>query len=62
MEILILLVFVSLMLLAAALLSFGYSIRQGDHEQAERLSLLPLDSDEAPVAAAPELPSDKETR
>ncbi len=52
MEILILLVFISLILLAGTLLLFAYSIKQGDHEQADRLSLLPLDSDEKPSSLA----------
>ncbi len=51
MDILILLVFVSLTLLAAGLVSFGYSIKLGDHEQAERMSLMPLDSDERPQSS-----------
>ena len=46
MEILVLLAFVSLVLLGFALLCFGYSMRAGDHEQSERLSLMPLENDE----------------
>lgn len=45
MEILILQVFVSLMLVVGSLLLFGHSMRQRDHEHADRLSLLPLADD-----------------
>jgi len=43
MEVLLLLVFVSLTLAVGAVLCFGYSVKQGDAEQAERLSLMPLE-------------------
>lgn len=46
MEIVLALVFVCLVFVAGALLAFGYSVRHGDHEQAERLSLMPLENDE----------------
>ncbi len=45
MAVLILQIFVSLMLVVGSLLLFGYSVRQRDHEHAERLSLLPLAED-----------------
>ncbi len=46
MEIVLGLVFVCLVLVAGALLAVGYSIHAGDHEQAERMSLMPLEGDE----------------
>jgi len=46
MEIIIGLVFICLVLVAGALLAFGYSIHSGDHEQAERMSLMPLETDD----------------
>jgi len=46
MEILLGLVFICLVLVAGALLAFGYSVHCGDHEQAERMSLMPLDEGE----------------
>lgn len=42
MDVLIVLVFVSLVLVAAALLLFAVSLRQRDFEHSERLALLPL--------------------
>lgn len=48
MNVLILQVFVSLMLVLGAVLLLAYSIRYGDHEHADRLSLLPLDDEENP--------------
>lgn len=45
MNVLALQVFVSLMLVAGALIALLYSVKQGDHEHAERLSLLPLEDD-----------------
>jgi hypothetical protein len=44
-EVVILQVFVSLVLVAGAVLLFAYSIRQRDHEHADRLSLLPTERD-----------------
>ena len=38
-------VFVSLMLVAGSLLLFVHSVRQRDHEHADRLSLAPLEDD-----------------
>lgn len=49
MNALVLQVFVSLMLVAGGLLLFIYSVRHGDHEHADRLSLLPIEDDEAPA-------------
>ena len=43
MEVLILQVFVSLVLVAGSVVLFAYSMRQRDHEHADRLSLLPLE-------------------
>ena len=51
MEVLILQVFVSLMLVVGALVLFGFSMRQRDHEHADRLSLLPMAKDDARPAA-----------
>lgn len=47
MEVLIVLVFVSLVLASAAVVLFIMRIRGGDFEHSERLSLLPLDDDGA---------------
>ena len=41
-------IFISLVLVAAALLALAWSVRQGDHEHSERLSLLPLEDDGPP--------------
>jgi hypothetical protein len=46
-EVLILQVFVSLLLVAGSLLLFSYSMRQRDHEHADRLSLLAIERDDA---------------
>jgi nitrogen fixation-related uncharacterized protein len=43
--VLILLVFMSLVFVAAALGLFAWTIRQRTHEHADRLSLLPLDTE-----------------
>jgi len=48
MNVIPLLVFLSLTLVCLALLLFFYSVKQGDHEHADRLSLLPLEEDEMP--------------
>ena len=47
MEVLILQVFVSLMLVLGSLVLFGHSMRNRDHEHADRLSLLPMAADDA---------------
>ncbi len=49
MDVLILQVFVSLMLVVGSLVLFGVSMRQKEHEHADRLSLLPMADDDAPV-------------
>lgn len=48
MNVIPLLVFLSLALVCLSLVFFFYSVRQGDHEHADRLSLLPLEEDEMP--------------
>jgi len=59
MEILILQVFVSLILAASGVLLFLWSHKQGDPEHAERLSLIPMEHDEAtsPAKVAPPAPT-----
>jgi hypothetical protein len=47
-EVIIVLVFISLVLVAGALLFLAVRIRGGDFEHGDRLSLLPLEGDEAP--------------
>ena len=47
MDVLILQVFVSLMLVIGSLLLFLYSVRQRDHEHADRLALFPIALDDA---------------
>jgi hypothetical protein len=49
-DVLILQVFVSLMLVVGSLVLFGFSMRQRDHEHADRLSLLPMAADDAQPA------------
>ncbi|MBS2032461.1 MAG: cytochrome oxidase [Deltaproteobacteria bacterium] len=44
-----LMVFVSLMLVCGSLILFGYSVRHRDHQQAERLALLPFADEETPT-------------
>ena len=46
MEILILTLFISLVLAAAGVGLFIWSVNQGTHEHAERLALLPLEPDD----------------
>jgi hypothetical protein len=48
MDVLILTLFVSLMLVAAAVLFLVLRVRGGDFEQGDRLSLLPLEEDAGP--------------
>ncbi len=48
MDILIVQVFVSLLLVVSGVVLLAYSLKQGDHEHADRLSLLPLDDDTHP--------------
>jgi hypothetical protein len=49
-EVLILQIFVSLMLVAGSVLAFVYSMRQREHEHADRLSLLAIERDDAKPA------------
>jgi hypothetical protein len=55
MNVIVLQVFVGLMLVAFALLLLAFSVKHGDHEHADRLSLLPLEEDPA-VARAVKTP------
>lgn len=48
MNVLVLQVFVSLMLVVGAVVLFAYSVKQADHEHADRLSLFPLEEDGPP--------------
>lgn len=45
MEVLILLIFVSLVLAGSAVAFFAWNVRTRNHEHADRLVLLPLDDD-----------------
>ena len=45
MEVIVLQVFVSLLLVVGSLLLFSHSMKQKDHEHADRLSLLALEED-----------------
>jgi len=47
MEVLILQVFVSLVLVLGSIILFLHSAKQKDHQHADRLALLPLESDPA---------------
>jgi len=54
MNVIVLQVFVSLMLVAGAVLLFAFSVRHRDYEHADRLSLFPLEDDVArPVQSEP---------
>jgi hypothetical protein len=46
MEVLILTVFASVMLVAAAVAFFAWNLRERSHEHIDRLTLLPLDDDQ----------------
>jgi hypothetical protein len=48
-SVLVLQVFVSLILVVGSLVLFGVSVRNRDHEHADRLSLLPMADDDAPI-------------
>jgi hypothetical protein len=62
-NVLVLQVFVSLMLVASSVVLFVYSIRQRDHEQADRLALFPLEDDSArPAPRASESPPSESPR
>jgi cbb3-type cytochrome oxidase maturation protein len=58
MEILILLIFVSVLLVGAAVAFFAWTVRQGTFDQVDRLALLPLD-DELPVTPTTEREEDE---
>ncbi len=45
MEILIVQIFVSLILVTGGVVLLAYSVKQSDHEHADRLSILPLSDD-----------------
>jgi len=45
-EVVALQIFVSLLLVVGSLILFAHSIKQRDHEHANRLSLLPLDGED----------------
>jgi nitrogen fixation-related uncharacterized protein len=59
MNVLSLLVFVSLMLVCSAVAALLYSAGQADHEHADRLSLLPLDDDDARPEVEPDASPEK---
>jgi len=46
MEVLVIQVFVSLLLVVGGVVLLAYSIKQSDHEHADRLSILPLQDDD----------------
>lgn len=59
-QVLIITVFCSMILVIAGLLLFFKSVKQGDFEHGDRLSLLPLEEDEIaaePATAAPPAPA-----
>jgi len=58
-DIIIVLVFISLMLVIAGLLFFFTRLFEGDFEHGERLSLLPLEDDDGMNQVDPDLPDDK---
>ncbi len=45
-NVVVLMVFVSLMLVSAGILALAWSVKQGDPEHSDRLSLLPLEDTE----------------
>ena len=51
MNVIVMQVFVSLMLVAGSIVLFVHSVRQRDHEHADRLSLAPLEDDANQVSA-----------
>jgi hypothetical protein len=59
MEILIVQVFVSLVLVASGVLALAYSLKQADHEHADRLSILPLDDERATEPRVVDEPSNE---
>ncbi len=58
MEILILLIFVSVLLVGVAVAFFAWTVRQGTFDQIDRLALLPLD-DEKPMTPTTEREEDE---
>ena len=59
-DVLTLQIFVSLALVAGAVLLFAFSVKERDHEESHRMALFPLDSDEGGPAArtrSPEMSS-----
>ncbi len=50
MDILGLQIFVSLVLVVGAVVLFAWSAKQGDHDQGDRLSLLPMEDDAQPAS------------
>jgi flagellar basal body-associated protein FliL len=46
MDILIVQVFVSLLLVVGGVVALAYSVKQEDHQHADRLSILPLEDDQ----------------
>lgn len=58
-----LLVFVSLMIVAGAILAFTWSVKEHEHDHADRLSLMPLEDDAPPhVPGAAPRPPDRSAR
>ncbi len=48
MNVVVLMVFVSLLLVTGGILALAWSVKQGDPEHSDRLSLLPLEEEPAP--------------
>ena len=55
MSVIVLQVFVSLILVAGAIVLLACSVRSADYEHADRLSLLPMEHDESPSPTAPSI-------
>jgi cbb3-type cytochrome oxidase maturation protein len=53
MEILIMQVFVSLILVGGSVILFLFTVKQRDFDHADRLALMPVDTDDEAGAAAP---------
>lgn len=65
MNVVVLLVFVSLMIVAGAILAFAWSVKEHEQDHADRLSLMPLE-DETPhvddaTSATSSAPAARET-
>jgi len=56
MDVLIILVFVSIMVLSGGILFLFKGVRRGDYEHGDRLSLLPLEDDDPPALSAKSTP------